>query len=137
MLCYGVYFYACTRMETEKVCCTMDCWEYSFPLQVVLPCEYFVDGSFAALQGPMAYIKHLISPTRIPFTVAYFGSLGMTLYFAVGVPKYPFSTLLTIVTFQYSDFDFGDCSSRGTAKFLRIICPWWDFKFTCRGQNSI
>ena len=33
----------------------------------------------------MAYIKHLVSPARIPFTAAYFGSLGLTLYFAVGV----------------------------------------------------
>ena len=30
-------------------------------------------------------MKHLISPPRIPFTAAYFGSLGLTLYFAVGV----------------------------------------------------
>jgi Got1/Sft2-like family len=42
-------------------------------------------GSFAALQGPVPYIKHLVSPTRLPFTAAYFGSLGLTLYFAVGV----------------------------------------------------
>jgi hypothetical protein len=32
-----------------------------------------------------AHIKHLISPERLPFTAAYFGSLGLTLYFAVGV----------------------------------------------------
>jgi Got1/Sft2-like family len=43
------------------------------------------NSSFAALQGPVPYIKHLVSPTRIPFTTAYFGSLGLTLYFAVGV----------------------------------------------------
>ena len=85
MFYYGFCIDACPCYETEKICCTVDCWEYSFPLQVVLPCGHFVDGSFAALQGPMPYIKHLVSPTRIPFTAAYFGSLGMTLYFAVGV----------------------------------------------------
>lgn len=41
--------------------------------------------SFAALQGPVPYIKHLMSPARLPFTAAYFGSLGLTLYFSVGV----------------------------------------------------
>jgi len=42
-------------------------------------------GSFAALQGPVPYIKHLLSPTRVPFTAAYFGSLAATLYFSIGV----------------------------------------------------
>jgi Got1/Sft2-like family len=43
--------------------------------------------SFAVLQGPWAYIKHLVSGPRIPFTTAYFGSLGLTLYFSIGVCK--------------------------------------------------
>jgi len=35
--------------------------------------------------GPMVYIKHLLSEPRLPFTAAYFGSIGMTLFSAIGV----------------------------------------------------
>lgn len=49
--------------------------------------------SFGVLQGPVAYIRHLASPARIPFTVTYFGSIVATLVFSLGLK----STLLTIV----------------------------------------
>jgi hypothetical protein len=82
----GIRVDAYPRIETAKVCCIVDCWEYSFSLQV---CPLSRLGgnetSFAALQGPVPYIKHLMSPARLPFTAAYFGSLGFTLYFSVGV----------------------------------------------------
>lgn len=35
--------------------------------------------------GPWAYIQHLASTPRLPFTAAYFGSLGLTIYFSIGV----------------------------------------------------
>lgn len=35
--------------------------------------------------GPVVYVKHLISEARLPFTAAYFGSIGMTLFSAIGV----------------------------------------------------
>lgn len=35
--------------------------------------------------GPLIYVKHLISGSRLPFTAAYFGSITLTLYFAIGV----------------------------------------------------
>ena len=35
--------------------------------------------------GPLVYAKHLISGSRLPFTAAYFGSIALTLYFAIGV----------------------------------------------------
>ena len=41
--------------------------------------------SWMALMGPLVYIKHLLSGSRLPFTAAYFGSIALTLYFAVGV----------------------------------------------------
>jgi hypothetical protein len=41
--------------------------------------------SFAILIGPMNHIKHLITKERLPFSAAYFSSLGLTLYFSVGV----------------------------------------------------
>jgi len=46
-------------------------------------------SSFAAVMGPWAYLQHLASTPRLPFTAAYFGSLGMTLYFSVGVSLGP------------------------------------------------
>lgn len=41
--------------------------------------------SWAVLMGPWSYAKHLVSGSRLPFTAAYFGSIGLTLYFAIGV----------------------------------------------------
>ena len=43
--------------------------------------------SFAAMMGPLAYVQHLASGPRLPFTAAYFGSIGLTLYFAIGVSQ--------------------------------------------------
>lgn len=33
----------------------------------------------------MAYIQHLLSGNRLPFTAGYFGSIFLTLFFALGV----------------------------------------------------
>ncbi|KAJ0166793.1 Protein transport protein SFT2 [Colletotrichum tanaceti] len=51
-------------------------------------------ASFAAVMGPMAYARHLISGTRLPFTAAYFGSLALSMYFSLGLR----STILTLVS---------------------------------------
>lgn len=45
---------------------------------------------FAILSGPLAHLKHILGKERLPFTAAYFGSLGLTLYFALGVGSVPF-----------------------------------------------
>jgi hypothetical protein len=37
------------------------------------------------MMGPLTYGKHLVSAQRLPFTAAYFGSIGLTLYFSLGV----------------------------------------------------
>ncbi|RAH40197.1 putative Golgi traffic protein SFT2 [Aspergillus brunneoviolaceus CBS 621.78] len=50
--------------------------------------------SWAVLMGPMVYARHLVSGSRLPFTAAYFGSIAMTLYFAIGLH----STLLTLIS---------------------------------------
>jgi uncharacterized MnhB-related membrane protein len=42
-------------------------------------------ASFAAVMGPMNYIYHLLSTPRLPFTAAYFGSITLTLVFALKV----------------------------------------------------
>jgi hypothetical protein len=44
---------------------------------------------FAILQGPLAHLKHIFSTERLPFTAAYLGSLGFTLYFALAVRFLP------------------------------------------------
>lgn len=49
--------------------------------------------SFGVLQGPLNYLKHLLSSTRILFTVTYFGSIILTLIFSIGMK----STILTII----------------------------------------
>jgi len=50
-------------------------------------------ASWAAMMGPMTYVQHLISTPRLPFTATYFGSIGLTLYFSLGLG----STLLTFI----------------------------------------
>lgn len=54
-------------------------------------------ASWAVLMGPIIYVKHLISEPRLPFTAAYFGSIGMTLFSAIGV-----SALLPPTSFSCS-----------------------------------
>ncbi|KAK3651198.1 Protein transport protein sft2 [Elasticomyces elasticus] len=51
-------------------------------------------GSWAVMMGPMVYARHLISSERLPFTATYFGSIGLTLYFALGLH----STILTLMS---------------------------------------
>ena len=50
--------------------------------------------SWAVLMGPWSYAKHLISGARLPFTAAYFGSIALTLYFAIGVSTSIYSDFL-------------------------------------------
>lgn len=45
-------------------------------------------ASFAAVMGPMAYVQHLLSGPRLPFTGAYFGSIIMTFIFALKVSHF-------------------------------------------------
>lgn len=41
--------------------------------------------SVALLRGPLSHLQHMMTKERIPFTVSYVGSMGMTLYAAIGV----------------------------------------------------
>jgi len=43
---------------------------------------------FSLLIGPVNHIKHLVSTERLPFSIVYFASLGLTLYFALGAKSY-------------------------------------------------
>ncbi|XP_065061556.1 uncharacterized protein LOC135688572 [Rhopilema esculentum] len=55
--------------------------------------SFFTIGSFSVLWGPVAHMKHLCSYTRLPFTLAYFGTMFATLYSALLLKK----TLLTLI----------------------------------------
>ncbi|KAI9819736.1 MAG: protein transport protein sft2 [Phylliscum demangeonii] len=50
--------------------------------------------SWAALMGPWPYLQHLLSGPRRAFTAAYLASIGLTLYFSLGLR----STLLTLLS---------------------------------------
>jgi len=43
---------------------------------------------FVILIGPVNQFKHLFSKERLPFSVAYLSSLGLTLYFSLGNASY-------------------------------------------------
>lgn len=49
--------------------------------------------AFGVLQGPTTYIKHLLSKERLPFTIFFFGTCSLTIYFAA----FAKNTILTIV----------------------------------------
>ncbi|KAG2172012.1 hypothetical protein INT43_001489 [Umbelopsis isabellina] len=50
--------------------------------------------SVALLRGPWAHVKHMMSLERLPFTAAYLGTMGLTLYFSLGARNY----ILTIIS---------------------------------------
>lgn len=61
---------------------------HKFPARWTLGSALFL-ASFAAVMGPLNYAQHLFSGPRLPFTGAYFGSIVLTLYFAMGVSHLP------------------------------------------------
>lgn len=79
--------------------------------------------AFGIFMGPVAYLKHLTSRERLPFTIFFFGSCILTLYFAA-VAK---STLLTIpcavleliavLYYAISYFPFGGTGLRMISSF--------------------
>ncbi|KAH7909314.1 Got1/Sft2-like family-domain-containing protein [Hygrophoropsis aurantiaca] len=52
---------------------------------------------FSVLIGPINHLKHLITKERLPFSLVYFGSLGLTLYFAIGLKSYIGTLLCGII----------------------------------------
>ncbi|KAI0370879.1 SFT2-domain-containing protein [Pilatotrama ljubarskyi] len=52
---------------------------------------------FAVLIGPINHLKHLFSKERLPFSIAYLASLGLTLYFSLGAHSYIGSMVCAIV----------------------------------------
>ncbi|CAK5271460.1 unnamed protein product [Mycena citricolor] len=52
---------------------------------------------FSVLIGPLNHLKHLVTAERLPFTLVYFSSLGLTLYFALGPQSYVGSFVASVV----------------------------------------
>ncbi|EIW67064.1 hypothetical protein TREMEDRAFT_69964 [Tremella mesenterica DSM 1558] len=66
-----------------------------FALAFTLGSLLFMLG-FAILHGPWNHLKHITSPERLPFSLSYFGSLALTLFFAIGV-RSTIGTLLAAI----------------------------------------
>ncbi|KAJ5951233.1 uncharacterized protein N7479_009646 [Penicillium vulpinum] len=82
--------------------CFMLCF-FLFPVLTLKPRKFAILWSvgsvlflisWAVLMGPWTYAKHLTSGSRLPFTAAYFGSIALTLYFAIGLQN----LLLTLIS---------------------------------------
>ncbi|KAH8905582.1 SFT2-domain-containing protein [Coniochaeta sp. PMI_546] len=87
--------------------------------------------SFAAMMGPLAYVQHLASGPRLPFTAAYFGSIGLTLYFAIGLRSTILTLpcaiiqIITLVWYLVSYFPMGSTGMRLAASFgTRRAAAW-------------
>lgn len=88
-------------------------------------------ASWAVLMGPITYIRHLLSGPRLPFTAAYFGSIALTLYFAVGLQK-SFLTLfaaifqlVALVWYLVSYFPLGSSGLQFMGRFgAQRVAAW-------------
>ncbi|KAJ3503223.1 hypothetical protein NLJ89_g8529 [Agrocybe chaxingu] len=69
----------------------------TLPLLAIRPAKFALSFSlgsllvmfgFSVLIGPLNHMKHLISKERLPFSLIYFSSLGLTLYFSLGAHSY-------------------------------------------------
>jgi len=78
----------------------------TLPLLAIRPAKFalaFSLGSllvmfgFSVLIGPINHIKHLVSKERLPFSLIYFTSLGLTLYFSLGRKSYIGSLIFAII----------------------------------------
>ncbi|KAF9900660.1 protein transport protein sft2 [Linnemannia zychae] len=100
------------RMAGFAICVAggLACFMISFfvglPLLLIKPSKFatsFTLGSillmtsFALLKGPAAHLKALVSKERLPFTVAYLGSMVFVLYASLGINSYPLTIIGTVV----------------------------------------
>lgn len=104
-------------------------------------------------------VKHIFSAERLPFSLAYFGSLGLTLFFAIGVSASPMPTrILETDYWLFTDpFDNrNDCRSNSTGEqgphgapglahtalggrivvLCRGVLPWWNHNVTFRWSDG-
>jgi hypothetical protein len=67
----------------------------------------------------MNHIRHLLSKERLPFSVAYLSSLGLTLYFALGPHSY-FGSLIGAVVQVIALFSYVLAYFPGGTQTLRF-----------------
>ena len=88
----------------------------------------FVMGAFALLWGPWSHLQHLFSKDRITFTTTYFGSLALTLYFAMGLQSTPLTTIaagaqiMALVWFVVSYLPGGQTGLKYMSRLCGRIC---------------
>ncbi|KAF2639777.1 SFT2-domain-containing protein [Massarina eburnea CBS 473.64] len=102
------------------------------PIFLVRPSKFAVLWSVASvlflmawgvLMGPAAYIQHLLSGPRLPFTAAYFGSIALTLFCSLGLRRFPLTLiatmlqLITLIWYIVSYFPMGTSGLRFAARF--------------------
>lgn len=79
--------------------------------------------SWAVMMGPVQYLQHLVSGPRLPFTAAYFGTIALTLYFALGLHSTigtfisSIAQLVCLVWYLVSYFPMGSTGLRFAARF--------------------
>ncbi|KAI0033043.1 Got1/Sft2-like family-domain-containing protein [Vararia minispora EC-137] len=86
-VCFGVAFFTLPLLALKPA---------KFALAFSLGSMLVMFG-FSVLIGPINHIKHLASRERLPFSIAYLASLGLTLYFALGPHSYFGSLIGAIV----------------------------------------
>jgi len=87
-------------------------------------------SSFAILRGPVTHFKHICSMERLPFTLAYFGSLVGTLYFSIFARSYILSIvfiviqIIALVWYFFGNFPSGGRTMLSTFGFMgRSMLP--------------
>lgn len=78
-------------------------------------------AGFAILQGPLAHLKHIFSSERLPFTAAYFGSLILTLIFALVVSR-PRPSACASLAEQRQPIEGPSCASQKQSYLGTLVC---------------
>ncbi|MED6124849.1 hypothetical protein PIB30_062827 [Stylosanthes scabra] len=76
------------------------------PVMVVMPQKFaicftlgcgFIIGSFFALKGPKNQLAHMLSTERLPFTLAFIGSMIGTIYVSMVRHSYVLSVMFSVI----------------------------------------
>ncbi|CBN73959.1 conserved unknown protein [Ectocarpus siliculosus] len=86
--------------------------------------SFFFMGSFAMLKGPVAHLKSMLARDRLPFTVAYVGSMGATLYACLILQSYMMvvtCSVIQLLALAWYFLSFVPGGSQGMRYFLSAI----------------
>ncbi|KAI9011188.1 vesicle transport protein, partial [Gaertneriomyces semiglobifer] len=71
--------------------------------------------SMSLLQGPRAFLRHIFSRERLPFTLMYLASMIVTLYFAVVKHAYIMTVVFSLIQIICLLYYFGSYIPGGTS----------------------